>query len=346
MSDRPWPTPRDLSLLSLWLARPSPPVVARAALVAAQSIRDLPPPSDADRCRAAELCSHLGRWRRSTAAAALVTFWDAAYPALLRQIARPPLALFATGDLQCAGVRTVAIVGARAASLAARAFTAELAGDLARCGVVVASGMARGIDAAAHRGALRAGGRTIAVLGCGPDVCYPPEHAALAARIVAQGCLLTELPPGAQPLAWHFPRRNRILAGIVAGVVVVQAEPKSGALVTARHAIDENRDVMAVPGDVQDPRSSGPHALLRDGAALVDGARAVLETLRWQPAGPGPAGDAALLLAAVGTPGVHADGLCARLGWDPARVQRAAAGLELAGLLERTAAGLWVRPAR
>jgi DNA processing protein len=204
--------------------------------------------------------------------------------------------------------------------------------------VVVASGLARGIDAAAHRGALGAGGVTVAVLGSGPDICYPPEHATLAASIATHGCLVTELPPGAPPLAWHFPRRNRILAGIAAGVVVVQAEPKSGALVTARHAIAENREVMAVPGDVADPRSTGPHALLRDGAALVDGARAILETLRWRPDGPGAIGDAAALLAALGR-GANAEHLCARLGWDAARVQRTTAALELAGLIERTPAG-------
>src|SRR3989442_1399926 len=112
---------------------------------------------------------------------------------------------------------------------------------------------------------------TVAVLGCGPDLCYPPEHAALLERIVERGAVATELAPGTPPRAWHFPLRNRILGGMVSGVVVVQAEPKSGALVTARHALEENRQVMAVPGDVFDPRSVGPHRLLREGAALVDG---------------------------------------------------------------------------
>jgi DNA processing protein len=362
MPDRPWPNGRDFERLSLWWARPGPPLVAGATLRASSELAALAVPAGVDACLAEQLRQRWLEWRRTMPDAALITFWDPVYPPLLREIAHPPLVLFARGVVQDWGARLVAIVGARAASVGARAFTADLAGDLARCGVVVASGMARGIDAAAHRGALGAGGATIAVLGCGPDICYPPEHAALAERIAAHGCILTELPPGTPPRAWHFPRRNRILAGIAAGVVVVQAEPKSGALVTARHAVAENREVMAVPGDVGDPRSSGPHALLRDGAVLVDGVRAVLDALRWQPAAApaawaatasapnngatapavhanAPGGDAGALLGALGR-GASADALCARLGWDAARVQRTAAALELAGLVARTPAGL------
>ncbi len=188
----------------------------------------------------------------------------------------------------------------------------------------------------------------VAVLGSGPDLCYPPEHATLAGRIAAHGCLATEFPPGTPPRPWHFPLRNRILAGIAAGVVVVQAEPRSGALVTARLALDENRQVMAVPGDVGDPRSRGPHDLLRQGAALVDGARDVLETLGWATprsdrpeklAVPVPAGDATTLLAALdGARPIEA--LRARLGWSVPRLQRVLSELELAGLLRRDPGGV------
>jgi DNA processing protein len=284
-----------------------------------------------------------------------VTVFDAAYPAALRHIAHPPLALFTLGDVQALQAPTVAIVGARAASTGAREWTRRVAGDLVRCGVLVASGLARGVDAAAHEGALEAGGPTAAVLGCGLDLVYPPEHVRLAACIASQGCLLSEFPPGTPPRPWHFPLRNRILSGISAGVVVVQAEPRSGALVTARQALDENRQVMAVPGDVGDPRSAGPHELLRQGAALVDGVRDIFAALGWegtpQPAGAGaappaeaprPAADPALVLQALHSAG-DAESVRVQLGWEAGRVQRALAELELAGLVERLAGGAYRR---
>ena len=265
---------------------------------------------------------------------------------------------------------------ARAASSAACRWTRDLAADLSRCGVTVASGLARGIDAAAHEGALDAAGATLAILGCGPDLCYPPEHAALLQRIVERGAVATELAPGTPPRAWHFPLRNRILGGIVSGVVVVQAEPKSGALVTARHALEENRQVMAVPGDVLDPRSAGPHRLLREGAALVDGAADVLEALGWLALGapsrgergaerarsgvrrgdaardaaptrreaarsrPAPQeGHAASLLRALEAP-LPVETLRERLGWSAALLLCVLSELELAGLVARGPGGL------
>lgn len=348
-----WPCPTELRAAVRLLCRPSPPLVPAARLQAAASLAALCSGRPVDPDLAGRLAAAILAWRRKTHGA-LVTFHAPEYPPLLRQIARPPVALFVVGDVACLQRPTVAVVGARAATAAARAWTGDFAGDLARWGIVVASGLARGIDAAAHEGALAAGGTTVAVLGCGPDLCYPPEHADLAVRIAASGALVSEFPPGTPPRPWHFPMRNRILSGLAAGVVVVQAERKSGALVTARQALEENRQVMAVPGDVADPRSRGPHELLRQGAALVDDARAVLEALAW--VGPrdapehaashrdaAPAGDARDLLTALGR-GAAAESLRERLGWSAARLQRVLSELELLGLVESGPGG-WVSPA-
>jgi DNA processing protein len=358
-----WPEASELRALCVLLCRPSPPLVDGDTLQACDSLQALAarlprPGLEAQRLRTLERV--VLAWR-DAAGGSLVPFHAAAYPPLLRQVARPPLALFVVGEPAWLQAPCVALVGTRAAAPGAAAWTRDTAGDLARLGVVVASGLARGIDAAAHVGALEAGGATIAVLGCGPDQCYPPEHRDLSARIAARGCLITELPPGTLPLPWHFPLRNRILAGIVSGVVVVQAEAKSGALITARLALDENRQVMAVPGDVADPRSRGPHQLLRDGAALVDGARDILEGLGWlglepptgassrpaggvgPPAAAAPAtGERAELMAALGR-GRSLEALRAVLGWSPERLQRLLAELELGGLVRREPGG-GVRP--
>jgi DNA processing protein len=360
VTDRAWPDAATQRALCRLLCRPAPPAVDAERLEAAARLADLQPAPGGppDRALEARLLDAFDGFRR--AGGSLVTYWDPAYPQLLRHIARPPVALFVRGDLRLLGRPQVALVGARAASRAAREWTRDAAADLVRCGIVVASGLARGIDAAAHAGALDAGGATVAVLGCGPDVCYPPEHASLAGRIAAGGCLVTEFPPGTPPRPWHFPMRNRILAGITNGVVVVQAEPKSGALVTARHAIDENRTVMAVPGDVGDPRSRGPHALLRDGAALVEDAGDILRGLGMAilpparvpaeersgaTAGTGgdgaaaPGSDPGALLAALGT-ACEIEPLRARLGWSAERLLRAVLALELAGMVRRAPGGI------
>ncbi len=160
-------------------------------------------------------------------------------------------------------------MGARRATAYGREVAEYLGRELAAAGVAVVSGMARGVDAAAHRGALAGGGRTVAVWGAGPDRVYPPEHAELAEEIAAPGCLLTEYPPGAPPLAHHFPERNRLIAGLAEAVVVVEADERSGALITARLALDEGREVLAVPGSVFSRLSAGPNGLLRAGAAPV-----------------------------------------------------------------------------
>ena len=175
----------------------------------------------------------------------------------------------------------MAIVGSRAATDYALQVAARLGAELAARGVVVASGLARGVDSAAHRGCLDAGGATVAVLGSGVDRIYPAEHADLAARICESGALVSELGPGAPPLPEHFPLRNRIISGISLAVVVVEAYDKSGSLITARCALEQGRDVMAVPGSVLSGRNRGSHALLKDGAKVVESADDILEELGW-----------------------------------------------------------------
>jgi DNA processing protein len=173
-------------------------------------------------------------------------------------------------------------VGSRAATPYALEVAARLAGELANHGVMVASGLARGADGAAHRGCLDAGGTTVAVLGSGPDVIYPAEHRDLAARICRDGALVSEHGPGVPPLQEHFPLRNRLISGISLGVVVVEANEKSGSLITARCALEQGRDVMAVPGSVLGGRNRGSHALLNDGAKVVETADDILEELGWR----------------------------------------------------------------
>lgn len=208
-----------------------------------------------------------------------VRLGSSSFPQLLTEIPNPPAILWFRGDLSICDKTVVAIVGARAASRAGVAAAEALAGDLARAGVVVASGLARGIDAAAHAGALDAGGTTIAVLGTGIDCVYPEENAPLFDRIATAGLLLTEFPPGVLPFPGNFPKRNRIISGLSRAVVVVEAAEKSGSLITARLAADQGRDVMAMPGLTAGGRNRGAHALLRDGAKLVESAVDILQEM-------------------------------------------------------------------
>jgi DNA processing protein len=201
------------------------------------------------------------------------------YPPLLREIADPPACLWLRGDRSTLSATIVAVIGARNASHEGLIAAGEIAFDLARAGIVVASGLARGIDSAAHRGALDGGGRTIAVLGTGIDRVYPAENDQLTEQIAASGLLITEFVPGTLPQDWHFPRRNRIISGLSRAVVVVEAMEKSGSLITARLAADQGRDVMAVPGTFVGGRNRGANALLRDGAKLVESAVDILQEL-------------------------------------------------------------------
>ena len=208
-----------------------------------------------------------------------VSWTDPAYPPQLAEIDDPPAVLWVRGDPLPLSSPAVAVVGSRTGTPYACAVAEHLAAGLADRGVAVISGLARGVDAAAHRGALAGGGPTVAVLGSGVDVVYPPEHASLADAVVGQGALVSELGPGAPPLRHHFPRRNRILSGLSRAVVVVEATVRSGSLITARLAAEQGREVMAVPGNVLSGRSRGAHRLIRDGARIVETADDILEEI-------------------------------------------------------------------
>jgi len=249
----------------------------REALTAAVSAA-LAPEAGRRAARVRAACARIG--------AAIVGIDSDDYPALLRAVPDAPLILYRIGH---PGVTpaSVAIVGSRAPTPPAADFARGLSADLAASGWTVVSGMARGIDGAAHDGALKGGGRTVAVLGSGVDVVYPAEARRLRDRILASGTLLSEYPPGTRPLPWHFPARNRVISGLSRGVVVVEAASRSGALITARCALDQGREVMAVPGNPLFPHTEGSNRLLRDGAVLVAGVGDVLMALGWRGSGEG-----------------------------------------------------------
>jgi DNA processing protein len=211
--------------------------------------------------------------------AKLITFGDFDYPARLRNIADPPPVLYVKGEIQSIDDKAVAIVGSRSASDYGRRVARDLCRGLVSLGFTVVSGMALGIDGVAHETALNSGGRTIAVLGCGVDRVYPPNHAALYRRISEGGAVISELPIGTKPMAFNFPARNRLISGLSLGVVVVEATEKSGSLITARLALEQGREVFAVPGEVGSSRSRGSHRLLRQGAKLVENVNDIIEEL-------------------------------------------------------------------
>jgi DNA processing protein len=266
----------------------------------------------------------------------------AGWPAALEHLAAPPAELWVRGSLWPPRPAAVAVVGARAATLTGLEVARELARELAAAGVLVISGLARGIDAAAHRGALEAGGPTLAVLGCGVDVCYPRGHERLLAAVCDAGAVISEDAPGTEPAAWRFPRRNRLIAALAAAVVVVEAGETSGALSTARHAADLGRDVFAVPGSVRSHQSRGTNRLIRDGAipllepgdlavAVPEMAAAGARSVRARPAE--PPGDAALrdLLELIGGGPVHPDSLAEATGVSAAQLAVRLCSLELGG---------------
>jgi DNA processing protein len=211
--------------------------------------------------------------------AVLLTIRDQEYPARLREIFDPPLTLYARGNLALMQEPSLAIVGSRRPTAYGRAMSQRLATDLAGRGLVIISGMARGIDSSAHQGALEAGGKTIAVLGTGIDVAYPSENKKLFEAIAQKGLLLSEFPLGAFPAPQNFPIRNRIISGLSLGVLVVEAAQYSGSLITARLAMEQNRDVFAVPGSVTNKNSWGPHILIKQGARLVQDWQDVMEEM-------------------------------------------------------------------
>ena len=283
---------------------------------------------------------------------------DPGYPALLREIQDPPPVLFARGTAY-PDAPAIAVVGARRASRAGLDAARVLATSLAEAGVTVISGFARGVDAAAHRAALEAGGKTAAVFGCGVDVCYPAEQKALLVELLSSGTALSEFPLGALPEPWNFPVRNRILAGLARIVCVVEAAEKSGSLITARYATGYGRDVAAVPGSILSPGAVGSNALLKDGAIFVRNAGDLLSELpeeerrrlkraapaRGAAAMPSLSPDAAAVHAALDADEAKdADTLLSATGLDAARFSAALVHLELEGLVTVLPGALFTRP--
>jgi DNA processing protein len=293
--------------------------------------------------------------RRAAANGSAIVAWsDPAYPVALTTIADPPPVLWARGRAEALSRPSVAIVGSRAGSSYALSVAERLAGDLACAEIVVVSGLARGVDSAAHRGALRAGGATVAVLGSGVDVLYPPEHAPLAREIAIDGAVVSELAPGTPPHAGFFPRRNRIISGLSRAVVVIEAGEKSGSLITARCALEQGRDVLAVPGNVLSGRNRGAHALLRDGAKIVESADDILEELGMplRAGGAGGARRAGEATAAARDPILDAltpgepsdlDEIAERSGMNPSRLLPRLFELEMQGRITRVGGGRFMR---
>jgi DNA processing protein len=259
-------------------------------------------------------------------------------PELLQQIHDPPRSLFLRGaaDAEILARPAVAIVGARACSSYGAQVARMLGRELAAAGLVVVSGLARGIDGEAHRGALDAGGLTVAVLGCGIDRDYPAAHAELARRICERGLLVSEYEPGVEPAPWRFPARNRIIAGLAAVTVIVEARERSGALITADFALEDGREVFAVPGEITGMLSTGTNRLLRQGATPLTAAGDVLELFELasaqRPEMPEVGASAAVVLERLADGAASADELARATGLEPGRLAAALAELELGGL--------------
>jgi DNA processing protein len=270
----------------------------------------------------------------------LVTWQDASYPDLLRHIPDPPLFLHACGEPDERDAFAVAMVGSRDASAYGRQMTAHLGEGLAARGITIVSGLARGIDAAAHEAALRVGGRTIAVLGSGIDVMYPSEHHRLSMQIARNGAVVSEYPMGTAPDAENFPGRNRIISGVSLGTIVVEAAERSGSLITARYAAEQGREVFAVPGPVG-ARTRGSHQLLRDGAALVEGPNDVLREIAphlrtaAKPVAPVVAGVEATVLAELDETPRGVDELMGRTRLSAGALLESLLLLELRGLVRQ-----------
>lgn len=291
----------------------------------------------------------------------LIARGDAVYPPQLAALAGPSPALHVLGDISLLTRPQVAIVGSRAPTAAGRRMAATMAGDLVAAGLVITSGLARGIDAAAHAAALDAGGGTVAVLGTGIDQCYPRQNRALYERIARHGLLVSELPPGTGPRPHHFPRRNRIISGLARAVVVIEAAVGSGSLITAGHAADQGREVFAVPGSPLNPLAAGCNALIRTGAVLARGAADILAesgiapgqipvSNQWlgaplQGAAPPPRldKDYEMLLDALGFEPASIDDLVERTGLAPASVASMMLILELEGRVEARPGALYNR---
>ncbi|MBK8025653.1 MAG: DNA-protecting protein DprA [Chloroflexi bacterium] len=289
--------------------------------------------------------------RLDTLGARLIVQTDSDYPAAMRPLPDAPPVLYARGALIPADEKAVAIVGTRKATGYGRDVARRLAGELASAGVTIVSGLAHGIDAIAHQAAMEAGGRTIAVLGCGIDQVYPRDHAALARQISEHGAVLTEFPLGSQPEGRHFPRRNRIISGISLGVIIVEAPEKSGALITAAFALEQGREIYAVPGSIFSAASTGCHRLIQDGARIVVEVNDILDDLSItseqimtraavQETLPLTAAQVAVLRA-FGSEPVHVDVVVRTVGMAASAVISALTSLELQGYVEQDRASLY-----
>jgi DNA processing protein len=287
--------------------------------------------------------------RAAQAGVAIVRFNDERYPARLRMIADPPAVIYVKGAISAADERAIAIVGSRSASDYGLRVARNLAGGLALSGFTVVSGMARGIDGAAHEGALQAGGRTIAVLGSGVEQIYPPEHERLYRRMIESGAVISELPVGTRPAAFNFPARNRLISGLSLGVVVVEATERSGSLITAAAALEQGREVFAVPGEAGASRSRGTHRLIRQGAKLVETVDDILEEIAPQLVGrhggadaparslpPNANANARNVFALLQDNALQVDQVIERSGLPPAEVLEILLDLELQGFIRQT----------
>ncbi|MEW6703409.1 MAG: DNA-processing protein DprA [Pseudomonadota bacterium] len=293
------------------------------------------------------------RWLGEDSRRSIITLADPAYPPLLLQTADPPLLLYLQGRAELLRASSIAIVGSRNPSPSGRENAREFAAHFSRQGLTVVSGMAAGIDGAAHEGALEGPGSTVAIVGTGIDRVYPKRHLQLAHRIAEQGLMVSEFPLGTHPLPENFPQRNRIIAGLSLGTLVVEAAVQSGSLITARQAAEMGREVFAIPGSIHAPQARGCHALIKQGAKLVEGADDVLEELRLPlPANDSPSdapncapatGSEDPLLAAVGHDPVTLDALVARTGWPPQQLGARLLELELEGRVVRLPGGLFQR---
>ncbi len=330
------------------LATPGATLRQLVGAATAQALTDTPP-QFAERLAAAQA------WRAASADHHVLVLGDTAWPPSLLQTADPPLLLYVRGNPAALAQPSIAIVGSRQATAQGRDNARAFAQALGEQGYLVVSGLAQGIDAAAHEGALAGRAGTIAVVGTGLDRSYPPRHADLAARIAAHGAVVSEYAPGTPPLPEHFPQRNRIIAGLTLGTLVVEAALRSGSLITARLASEAGREVFAIPGSIHAPQAKGCHALLKQGAKLVESAEDILEELLG-PAEPRQTrlplaaddGGAAMpsadpLLDALGPDPVTLDALQARTGWPTPALLARLLDFELAGQVARLPGGLYQR---
>ncbi len=310
-----------------------------AGAAAAQELsRD--PPDIGERWKAAQA------WLNGGADRHVLTLGDPAFPPLLLQTADPPLLLYVQGSTAALSGAGVAVVGSRRATAQGLDNAHAFGAALSQQGLVVFSGLALGVDAAAHQGALTGPAATVAVVGTGLDRVYPARHQALAEHISSHGAMVSEFAPGVPPLAENFPQRNRIIAGLSLGTLVVEATPQSGSLITARLALEACREVFAIPGSIHAPQSRGCHALIKQGAKLVETAQDIVDELRLSTATQAtsplePATEADPLLLALGHDPVSLDALGGRTGWPAAELTVRLLELELEGRVARLPGGLY-----